>query len=202
MRMSPTLSVALLGLLAARPLAAQAPPAPRDFKPARIAVVDIAGVFENYQKKKDIEARLEAEAKVEEKKFQKMDSDFKALIEELKNVQEGSDKHKELTLKKTQLEYEIKNRQKELLKEFQEKQLGALREIRGEIVSDIEKYAASMEIDLVLEKKVPADNQQKIQAVPWVVVHYVKPELEITDDIVKRLNAQYGKPQKTTSGKP
>jgi len=172
---------------------AQTAPGPRDFKPARVAVVDISEVFENYQKKKDIEGQLEAQIKTEEKQFEEGQEQLKTVNAELKNVQEGGAKHKELVLKKTELEFQLKNRQKEILKEFQEKQFNALKEIRSEITADIEKYAQAMEIDLVLERKVSAEGKGNLQPVHWPIVHYVKPELEITGDIIKRLNAQYRK---------
>ena len=163
--------------------------APRTFKPARIAVVDIAEVFENYTKKKDVEARLEKQVKAEEAKMQEKEKEYKGLLEELKNVEDGTEQHKTLTLKKIELEYQVKNRQKELLKEFQDKQVSALREIRDEITAEITQYATAMDIDLVLEKKISAEG--KGQSINWPVVHFVKPELDITQDIVKRVNAKY-----------
>jgi len=166
---------------------------PRTFKPPRIAVVDIAEVFENYGKKKDIENQLEAQIKAEEEKFREKESELKATLEELKNVQEGTDKHQQLVLKKTKLELGLKTRQKEIFNEFQEKQANALKEIRNEITGEIEKYAVAMEIDLVLEKKVAAEQKGNMRSGHWPIVHYVRPELEITDDITKRLNARYGR---------
>jgi Skp family chaperone for outer membrane proteins len=197
--LGPALAVAIgaLVLLGGRVGAAADPGQslePRTFKPPRIAVVDISDVFENYSKKKDIESQLEAQIKVEEDKFREKENALKATIEELKNVQEGSEKYQQLVLKKTKFELELKNRQKELLNEFQEKQASALKEIKNEITGEIEKYAVAMEIDMVLEKKVAAEGKGNLRSVHWPIVHYVRPELEITDDIVKRLNARYSKP--------
>ncbi len=171
--------------------------APRTFKPPRIAVVDISEVFENYQKKIDIEKRFEEEVKAAEEKLGNQQNERTKLEKELKNVQPGSDRHKDLTLRINELDYMLKNRQKELLKEFQEKQMAALTEIRDEIVTDIEKYAVGLDLDIVLEKQVA---QGKMNAVRWPIVHYVKPELEITNDIIKRLNTQYTRPPSTSGG--
>ncbi len=173
---------------------------PRTFKPPRIAVVDISEVFENYGKKKDIESQLEAQIKGEEEKFREKEGELKATLEELKNVQEGTEKHQQLVLKKTKLELELKNRQKEIFNEFQEKQANALKEIRNEITGEIEKYAVAMEIDLVLEKKVAAEQKGNFRSGHWPIVHYVRPELEITDDIIKRLNARYSRPGAQATG--
>jgi len=169
----------------------QITPAPRTFKPPRIAVVDVAEVFEGYAKKKDREAQLEVELKAEEKKHLTMMSEYKASIEELKNVEDGSEKHKELTLKKANFEYEIKAREKELMKEFEEKHFKFVAEMRGEILKDLETYAASMDIDMVIEKKVVTPGKTPRQGSQWPIVHYAKPELDITQDLIKRLNAQY-----------
>jgi Skp family chaperone for outer membrane proteins len=165
--------------------------ADRAFKPPSIAVVNISEVFENYEKKKEIEKKLEDEIKAEEKKFNAKQEELKKVQELLKNLQEGSKEHKETTVKGKTLEYELKNWEKELVKQFQDKQMNALKEIRGEITDDIEKYATGMGIGIVLEKQVAAEG--KNNSVRWPIAHYVKPELEITADIIQRLNAGYGK---------
>ena len=167
---------------------------PRDFKPARIAVVNIYDVFESYEKKKDMENRFVAEADVEKKKLLDQQKEYKKLIEERKNVQEGSERHMELTLKIGEFEYKMKNLEKELFKKFEEKKRLALDEIQKEITAEIKKYAEGLEIDLVLEKQIVAGTGDRTDSIRWPIVHYVKPELEITADIIKRLNAQYGKP--------
>ena len=171
---------------------------PRDFKPARVAVVDIAEIFENYEKKKDLEKRLELEIKEEEKKFQEQQKEFEKLKEEMKNLQAGTDKHKDLTLRIGGLEYELKSRQQSLIKQFQEKQMSALKTIREEITADIKKYAEGLDLDIILEKQVAADS--KGGSLRWPIVHFAKPELEITSDIVTRLNTQYGKPSQPAAG--
>src|SRR2546426_44788 len=181
-----TLLLALgVGALAVR---GQAPQEPRGFKPPRVAVVDIAEVFENYQKKKDIEGRFEAEIKVEQAKLDALEAEHKKLVEELKNVQTGSEREKELILKKTQLEYEVKNRQKELFKDFQERQFAALKEIREEIMGDIERYATGMDIDMVLEKKVSAETKGNGPSVHWPIVHYAKRSEDHTSELQSPCN--------------
>ena len=184
MRITSVLPVAVAAVLGAAA-------AERAFKPTSIAVVNISEIFENYEKKKDIEAKLEAEIKVEEKKFIEKQEELKKSQAELKNVQEGTERHKELTVKGKTLEYELKSWEKELVKIFQEKQMNALKEIRDEITTDIDKYRTGMGIGIVLEKQVSAEG--KSNSVRWPIVHFVTPELEITGEIIKRLNTGYGK---------
>ena len=62
--------------------------------------------------------------------------------------------------------------------------------MKNEITADIQKYAEGLEIDVVMEKKFTGEQKGDLRSV-WPIVHYVKPELDITADIVKRLNAQY-----------
>jgi len=162
---------------------------PRAFKPPRVAVVDINEIFENYQKTIDIRSRFEAEMRVKENKFKEEQNILQKLKDELKNVQEGTERHKELTLQIQNKDYDLKNWQKKILKEFQERQINALKEIKDEIVADIERYARGLELDIVFEKQVAAGQLNQIR---WPIVHYVKPELEISGDIIKRLNTQYG----------
>ncbi len=170
---------------------AQITQAPRAFKPPRIAVVDVAEAFEGYLKKRDREAQIEAELKAEQEKHEALITEHKALGEELKNVHEGSKRHKELALKKFELEYDVKARESELMKEFEEKHFKFLAEMREEILKDLEKYAVSMDIDMVIEKKVVTPGKNPRQGSLWPVVHYAKPELDVTQDLIRRLNAQY-----------
>jgi Skp family chaperone for outer membrane proteins len=169
-------------------------PEPREFKPVRVAVIDISAVFENYDKKKDVEAKLKKEVEDKEKEFGDKQNELKKLQDQLKTLDEGTPQHRDLTLKVRGMEYEMKNRQKEILKELRTKQMDSLKEIRDEITADIKKYAEGLNLDLVLEKQVVGGAEGDANYFKWPFVHYAKGELDITEDIVKRLNAQYGKP--------
>ena len=69
-----------------------------------------------------------------------------------------------------------------------------LREIKEEITSEIEIYAQAYDLDLVLEKTVNAEGDPRGGvSFQWPIVHYAKPEIDITSQIVKRLNERYQK---------
>jgi hypothetical protein len=53
--------------------------------------------------------------------------------------------------------------------------MSALKEIRDEITTDIDKYRTGMGIGIVLEKQVSAEG--KANSVRWPIVHFVVPEL-------------------------
>jgi len=113
----------------------------------RIAVVDVARVFEGYGKKKEIEDRLVAEVAEAEKK------------------------------------YKSREEAKEFTDALKEKQRAALAELREDILKEIRTYAEVKKIDLVIEKNVTADE------VHWPIVHHARAGLDITAEIIRRLNA-------------
>jgi Skp family chaperone for outer membrane proteins len=159
------------------------------FRPPRTAVVDIYEVFENYDKKNEVESRLQEEAGKAEAEFKNVENRLRETEEELKLVAEGTPTHDELIVKRTRLQIEIKNLQKSLMVEFQEKHLRAVGQIRDEIATEIERFARSRELDLIVEKRITADaNPKGMPAMKWPIVHFARTEIDITDEIVRILN--------------
>jgi Skp family chaperone for outer membrane proteins len=171
-------------------------PPTRTFKPPRVAVLEVSRLFENYNKKKDREAVLKSESREEEKRYREMQSRLRAVLEELKNVENGSARHRELTMLSKGLEYDLKVLEQDLSRRFREKKLAALKEINLELSSDIERYATGLELDLVLEKTLVAEGENGT-GIRFPIVHYARPEIDITDDLLLRLNARYG-PRKSS----
>ena len=170
------------------------PPA-RGFKPPRVAVLEVSRLFERYNKKKDLEAKLKAETRDDEKKHTEQQSRYRAALEELKNLQNGSPRHRELTLLSKQLEYDLQQTERDLYRKVRERKLASLKEINLELSLDIDRYATGLELDLVLEKTIVAEAESGA-GFRWPLVHYARPEIDITDDLIQRLNAQYG-PRRT-----
>src|SRR5262245_5801914 len=101
----------------------QALPAARGFKPPRVAVLEVSRLFESYNKKKDLESRLKAETREEEKKYRDMQTRYRAAQEELKNVQNGSPRHRGLTLLSKELEYDLQNSERDVYRKVRERKL-------------------------------------------------------------------------------
>ena len=183
--------VFVLGSMALLVVGAQAV---RSFKPPATAVVDIAEVFEQYEKKKDRQAEFQAEIKGVEDKLKDIEKKYKDVVQELPQVEAGPRKN-DLMLQKLKLEMEVKDLKEKEMDRLRGTQLKFLEEIRNEITQEIRAYADAENLDLVLEKTVTAESGDGNQRMGfrWPIVHFVKPELEITKEIAERLNAHYKK---------
>ena len=163
--------------------------ADRLFKPPRAAVVDISVIFEDYQKKIDRESEMKEQTKGIEEKLKELEKRYKEIQSELGNLAEGP-KKREKQVQKYTLELEVKEYKEGELKRLEEMQLRHVQEIRDEIEAEIQAYAKSNDIDLILEKTVTAAREGP----RWPICHFAKPELDISRDILGRLNSRYRKP--------
>jgi len=160
--------------------------AERLFRPPRVAVVDISAVFEDYGKKKDRQDELQKSTKEVEEKLKDLERRYKDINAEINNLEPGPAKNEKL-LEKVKLEIDVKELKDRELKKLEEIQLRYLQEIRDEISAEIQTFSRSLDLDIVIEKTVAAAREGP----RWPIVHYVKPELDITKEILDRLNARY-----------
>lgn len=171
--------------------------ASKDFPPPRTAVVDTFEVIEQYKKKQELEAKLRAEVELAVKEVDGMESELKRVEAELKIVEEGTEDHKNLILKKAELQFRLKSLQEQVNKDMSQKQLSAIQEIRKEVELEIERVAKARELDLVLEKKIPLEGRGKI-SINIPIVRFATPEIEITREVARILNERY---RRVSSGK-
>jgi Skp family chaperone for outer membrane proteins len=163
----------------------------KNFEPPRTAVVDIAAVFDAYRKKVDLQAQLEVDTTTLEGQLKGLEDKYEEILAELKIVKPGSDRESELQFEKFKIEREVKGLRQNELKKLHEKRVAFLKEIQGEIAKEIQAYFEANDLDLVIEKGVKAEGNGSVPRFEWPIVHAVKPELEITDEIARRLNARY-----------
>ena len=166
--------------------------AARTFRPPRTAVVDISEVFDGYLKKQDLQKDLTNESRGVQSKFQALQQKLKDIAADVKLMQAGQRRNAKL-LEKAKLEIEVKELENQELLRLQQTQIRFLKEIKGEITSEIEIYATAYDLDLVLEKTVNAEGDPRGMSFQWPIVHFAKPEIDITSQIVKRLNERYQK---------
>ncbi len=161
----------------------------RTFQPPRTAVVDISQVFEGYDKKRDRQEQFQAEIKAAEDKLKDLEKEYKDLISEIGNLEEGERK-KEKELEKFKLERDVKDLKQTEMKRLRDTQMKYLQEIRDEIADEIKTYAQAQDLDLVIEKTVMAETGND-GGFRWPIVHYAKPEIDISTEIAERLNVRY-----------
>lgn len=166
----------------------------RSFRPPRTAVVDITSVFDGYLKKQDREKDLAGESRDVQDKFKALEQKLKEITADVKLMQPGQLRNDKL-LEKARLELDLKELENKELVRLRDTQTRFLREIKEEITTEIEIFAQAYDLDLVLEKTVSAEGDPRAGGVgfQWPIVHYAKPEIDITAQIIRRLNDRYEK---------
>ena len=167
-----------------------------------VAVVNLPIVSERYQKTADLEAEFEGvRAKLNEQRNAmqaKLDRMARSLQEELKPGTEAYTKRlKELAMQEAELKWFVESESKNVEQGLAD----SLRTIFEDITAVVGDLAKERGIDVVLASdQLPpqgpvAPNQVRQQILLQKVVYW-SPRVDITDEVVARLNARY---QKTPS---
>jgi len=165
----------------------------RKFKPPTVAVVEVARVVGLYDKRKDRKAELDAETKLVEDKLKELEKTYKELVAEIPNLEPGQRKN-DLLLQKMKLEMDVKDLKEKELKRLRDTYVKYLDEIKADVAQEIEDYAKAQDLDLVIEKTVVAESEEIGAGFRGPIVHFVKPEIDITQEVAERLNRRYRKP--------
>ncbi len=139
----------------------------------KLGYIDVAKVFDEYQKTKDANSALEKDAKVKQAEREKAVSEITRLRDELELLSEKGKQDKQAVI-----DEKIKK-----LKEFDDTARNDLKKKRDDMVSDIFKeidsvvqdYGAKQGFDMILNDK---------------VIIYKKDNMDITQDVLKLLNTQ------------
>lgn len=158
------------------------------FGPPRLAVVDTPTVFANYAKKQALEQTSRSEKTKLEAKLESLECRRSKLAEELKHMEETQAEEK--LVEKFRLELKIKWLKENDLPAILKKNLEYVDVIRAEIENSIDKFAKAEALDMVLEKTFVLETGGPVP-LRWPVVHFAKPELDITGEIILRLNDLY-----------
>lgn len=173
--------------------ALQAPPT------TRVAVVNIGKVSELYKRTADLEAEfgkkregLNTQRDALRDKLQRLG---RALQEEFKpGTDEYMARQKEFVMLQAELKYFKESHSEQIEKEL----AASLRTIYGDIRTVVEEIAKERGIDVVLASDelppgAPPNTTQMRQQIVLQKVIYWRPELDITDAVVERVNARYDK---------
>jgi Skp family chaperone for outer membrane proteins len=161
---------------------------PGQFKPPRAAVVDTPAVFEKYEKKRVVEAKAIKERQDLDLKLKQLERQIEQLGRELDVVTEDAAEAK--LVERFSLELKVKKLKEKELPQLFKRQLSYADGLRQEIEAEIQKYADANGLDFVLEKRFLLDVGGSLPF-QFPVVHYAKPEFEITDEIALKLNDLY-----------
>jgi Skp family chaperone for outer membrane proteins len=196
----------LVLLLAAMPVIAQETSEPENVTNPVVAVADLKKIFDSYQKAKDLDAQITENFKTRDEEINRMKEDAQALLEEKLDTDPAdpafAEYEEQLFLLRKQIEYEMKRLAHDLAAESAD----ATELVYNEIRAIIAKISEEDGIDLVLKVDSPniggsdrmAVINRKIDNRP---VLYSNPKMDITQQIIDRLNADYAAEKKNGEGK-
>ncbi|MEE3296142.1 MAG: OmpH family outer membrane protein [Planctomycetota bacterium] len=160
------------------------------FLPPRTAVVDISKVFDEYQKQIDKSAELKAAVEKTTRLLDTLKEGITIKEEELKSIKQESPTYVKILSEALELKRKFREAQKKGTADIAKQQTDTIKMIRAEISKEIETVATTKELDLVLEKAVTAELQRGA-GFHWKIVHFSKPEYDITKEVTDRLNQRY-----------
>ncbi len=162
-------------------------------KPIKIAVVNLADVFDRYYKKKEFDAMLRAERAKKFEVIKEKKKEINKLSEEVQLFDLGTDarKRSEERLYQKKVEFEVYRRLAQ--EEFARSQREYTKKLFEDIRSQIADYAKKHGIDIVLKVEDSGLSGNTLELVQLEIkirqVLYASPTLDITDAVVAAMNA-------------
>lgn len=162
-----------------------------------VAVVNVPQASDRYHKRSDLEAQFESvRENLNQKRTalqEKIDRTKRSLQEELKP---GSDAYRTRSLELAQLEAEMQWFMETEANRVEQQLASSLKSIYKDIQAAVAEIAKEKGIDIVLAADelpaTPAENtRQARQEIMLQKVVYWQPKVDITDDVVERLNSKY-----------
>ena len=164
----------------------------------RVAVVNVPAVSEQYLRTTDLEAEFEKLRKAfneqREALQSRVDRTARSLQEELKpGTEEHWERRKQLALLDAELQVFVESEGQKV----ESKISSSLRAIFDDILAATREIARERGIDVVLAsdqmpKNVPESSTQVRQQIMLQKVLYWSPGVDLTDDVIARVNAKYG----------
>ncbi len=156
----------------------------------KIGIVDISGVFEKYEKRKDLE--IEFQEEINKKRKEMID-----LNEETQLLDLGSETRRKnedmLERKNVELEGYAKFAERQLLKRYKT----FFEQIYGEVVKKVEEIGETEGYDLIIKKEEPELNSGQISDLQFKIgirtVLYHSKAVDITASVIEHLNSEYSK---------
>ena len=151
----------------------------------RIAVVDIARVFDEIQETR----ALREEQEVLLKRTLELKSKIDNLQLEAASIGDIRKKQDKL-LEKFRLELQLETVTSVERKQLLNRQLRFVEAFRERAAKSITDYAEAHELSFVLERQLVLDSERGLRS---SIVHFARPEFDITKEISLRVNDLYGK---------
>ena len=178
----------------------------------KIAVIDMQKAFEQYEKTKTLQIKLDQQMEVFREysnqlnqQYQNLRKQYESARDDSQNIAFSGAERENKRLKAQQLYESLKLKEQELTsyKESRKVQLGEMHEkLRGELIDEIKQVVHNK---AVLEGYTLVLDKSGISLSDVALVVYCQPNLDITDSVVQDLNRGYRKnaqdPAAAASGK-
>lgn len=178
--------------------------APRQARPHQIGLIDMAYVFNNYQKFKDLQEGVQAGLKSTQDQAQKLIDQMKAEGERIKSgeIKQDSPEYRQIEAKLIGFQAQLDAMGKVAQADNLRKEAEIYKQIYLEVQENIKIYANAYGYTLIIrfDRENVADStdpQQVLQRLTRQVVYH-RSEDDLTEVILNHMNAQYAK----TSGRP
>ncbi len=163
----------------------------------KIGIVDISGVFAEYEKRKDLDQGLKDLEKEFQNEINNKRKEMIDLDEETQLLDLGSETRRKnedmLERKNVELEGYAKFAERQLLKRYKT----FFEEIYGEVVKKVEEIGEMESYDLIIKKEEPELKSGQIADLQFKIgirtVLYHSKAVDITASVVEHLNAEYSK---------
>lgn len=173
-------------------------------QPSRVAVIDMAEVFANYDRFEDVRKQLEGEIEASSAKSKEIIARMQGLQKELQSgtYKQDSPEYLQKAADLNKLQTDLKVEQTTLSSKFMKKEAENYKAIYGEVTAAVKLFCEYRGYSMVIRYRKDGDDASEnpgeiLQNMNKLVV-YNAPEDDITDAIIKYLDGQYAK----SSGKP
>ncbi len=171
----------------------------------KIGVVDINEIFDNYDKRDDLDQQLkntEAEFKKEIESKKKTIIDLNEETQLLDLGSESRNKNIEiLERKNVELEGYAKFAEKQLMKKYKD----AFEKIYEEIINEVNSFGKEKNYSVIIKKEKPNLQSNQLSDLQFKIgirtVLYNSSAIDITSNITERINARYQKEKNASAEK-
>lgn len=179
--------------------------APKETKPHKVGLIDMAHVFKKYEKFDDMREALKIKIGTSEETAKRMAEQIKGLQAQLKELKEGKPDYdsteKQLANKTAEFEAFRRSTQRDILKDESK----IYHQVYMEVADAVKRYSKYYGYTLVLrfnrEDLNPDDPQGLIQGMNRQVVFH-QPEDDMTDSVLDHLNQKFKEGNPAADTKP
>ncbi|BBM86197.1 OmpH family outer membrane protein [Candidatus Uabimicrobium amorphum] len=164
---------------------------------SKTAVIDVDAVFQNYQKRADVEQGIQADTQQNLKQIEAMEKNVQKLREEIAKMRYGLPERGQKEVELEEAVFQIEYNKKRVQYFFDKRTRNAITHLYNEICSEIARYAKENEIAQVTQLSyidVKAESSEQIRAqIRSRQLLYWQQQSDITKVIIERMNKNYEK---------